>query len=260
MSQARARFKEGVEAFDKGKFEEARLSFLQAYTLKKHPSVLINLAQSSAKSNHPLEAAGYFKQFLKEATAATPQQKKDAEKGLEEVRTKLGRIDVVAPAGTEVTVDDQKVGTTPFEAVDVEPGQHTVKGNSQTLTITAVVGQKAKADLAPATTPATPVKPAEPVKPTEPEKPVEPPPPAKKEAGLGTPPDPIWPVYAGLGVGGVGLVGAIVFAIFKGSAQSKADDVATSIRVNAMKYGIPAQGACNNPSPQRRGRTRGSCW
>src|SRR6187551_133351 len=99
--QARARFKEGVEAFDKGKFEEARLAFLQAYTLKKHPAVLLNLAQSSAKSNHPLEAAKYFQQFLKEATTATPQQKKDAEAGLAEARKQIGRIDVVAPPGTE---------------------------------------------------------------------------------------------------------------------------------------------------------------
>src|SRR3954447_11418871 len=77
--QARARFKEGVDAFDRGKYEEARLSFLQAYTLKKHPAVLLNLAQSSAKSNHHLEALKYFQQFLKEAPNATPQQKKDAE-------------------------------------------------------------------------------------------------------------------------------------------------------------------------------------
>src|SRR3954447_20137697 len=88
--QARARFKEGVDAFDKGKYEEARLAFLQAYTLKKHPSVLLNLAQSSAKSNHHLEAAKYFQQFLREATGASADQRKSAESGLAEVRTKLG--------------------------------------------------------------------------------------------------------------------------------------------------------------------------
>ena len=48
--QARARFKEGVDHYDKGQFENARLSFLQAYALKKHPAVLLNLAQSSAKA------------------------------------------------------------------------------------------------------------------------------------------------------------------------------------------------------------------
>src|SRR6187402_3222132 len=103
--QARARFKEGVDAFDKGKYEEARLAFLQAYTLKKHPSVLLNLAQSSAKSNHHLEAAKYFQQFLREATSASAEQRKSAESGLAEVRTKLGRVAIDAPPGTDVTID-----------------------------------------------------------------------------------------------------------------------------------------------------------
>src|SRR5437870_1675886 len=71
--QARARFKEGVDFFDKGQYENARLAFLQAYALKKHPAVLLNLAQSSAKAAHPLEAAKYFQQYLRESTTATPE-------------------------------------------------------------------------------------------------------------------------------------------------------------------------------------------
>lgn len=247
--QARARFKEGVDAFDKGRYEEARLAFLQAYTLKKHPSVLLNLAQSTAKSNRPLEAAGYFKQYLKEATTATPQQKKDAETGLAEVRQKIGQISVVAPPGTEITIDDQKVGTAPVDIQDVEPGQHTVKGGSQTATVTAVVGQKTEARLLPADKPATPptTPPTEP--PTEPVKPPVEPPKNEEKPGAFSANDPMWPIYVGLGVTGVGAVGAIVFAIFKSQAQSKADDVAADIRNKATtQYGQPAQGACNNPA------------
>lgn len=246
--QARARFKEGVEAFDKGKYEEARLSFLQAYTLKKHPAVLLNLAQSTAKANRPLEAAGFFKQYLKEATTATPQQRKDAEKGLEEVRTKLAQINVVAAPGTEITLDDTKVGTSPVEIIDVEPGQHTLKGGGQSVTVTAVVGQRAEARLlTDKPTPPPPPPPTEPTKPAEPvAKPAEPTPPEEKPGALSAP-DPMWPVYAGLGVAGVGAVGAIVFAIFKSQAQSKADDVAADIRTKATtQYNQPAQGACNN--------------
>src|SRR5690349_24586598 len=79
--QARARFKEGVDFYDKGSYENARLAFLQAYALKKHPAVLLNLAQSSAKAGHPLEASKAFQQYLKEATSVSPQQKADAESG-----------------------------------------------------------------------------------------------------------------------------------------------------------------------------------
>src|SRR5579885_1111919 len=61
---ARARFPEGVDAFDKGNYEAARASFKQAYALKQHPAVLLNLAQSSLKSGHYLEAAKFFQQYL----------------------------------------------------------------------------------------------------------------------------------------------------------------------------------------------------
>ncbi|MBX3212874.1 MAG: hypothetical protein KF850_12625 [Labilithrix sp.] len=253
--QARARFKEGVEAFDKGKFEEARLAFLQAYTLKKHPSVLLNLAQSSAKANHLLDASKYFQQFLREASTATPQQRKDAEAGLAEVRQKLARIEVVAPAGTEISLDDQgKVGTTPMDPLDVEPGSHTVKSPTQSVTVIAVTGQKVEAKLggvsptaAPITAPA-----AEPAGTGESPQQVTPPRDGgtthAKRTNLLAPPENMIPVYAGLGAAGVGLVSAIAFALFKSDAQSKADTVAGDIRDAARLRGVPAQGVCNDPN------------
>ena len=73
-SMARARFKEGVEFYDKGEFEQARASFLQAYALKKHPAVLLNLAWSCLKSGHAMEAEKYFKQFLSEGKDITDKQ------------------------------------------------------------------------------------------------------------------------------------------------------------------------------------------
>src|ERR1700757_3815616 len=81
-TMARARFKEGVEFYDKGEYEQARAAFLQAYALKKHPAVLLNLAWSSLKSGHVLEGKKYFEQFLNEAKDATDKQKADANDGL----------------------------------------------------------------------------------------------------------------------------------------------------------------------------------
>jgi len=125
---ARARFQEGVEFFDKGQFENARAAFLQAYALKKHPAVLINLAQSCAKSNHWVDAAKYYQQYLREAQGITPQQKSEAERGLGEARGKIGRLDIQAGAGSEIYVDNERVGTAPLsEPLDVETGAHAVR-------------------------------------------------------------------------------------------------------------------------------------
>ena len=151
---ARARFKEGVGFYDKGQFEQARASFLQAYALKRHPAVLLNLAWSSLKSAHMLEAQRFFKQFLTEGKDITDKQRADANDGLNQSHAKLGRIDVAAAAGTEVTVDGDKVGTTPLpDPILVEPGAHTVKfkgpdGATDTDSVTVLAGEKAIARFA----------------------------------------------------------------------------------------------------------------
>src|SRR6185312_6853641 len=122
---ARARFQEGVADFDKGEYEAARAAFLEAYALKQHPAVLLNLAQSCLKSGHYLDAAKYFQKYLNDPQG---DKKADASKGLADARAKLGRLDVSAPPGSDVTVDSDSVGKTPLnEAVDVEAGNHTVR-------------------------------------------------------------------------------------------------------------------------------------
>lgn len=257
--QARARFQEGVDFYDKGQYDNARASFLQAYALKKHPAVLLNLAQSSAKAGHPLEASKYFRQYLREATSATPQQRQDAEAGLAEVRQKLGHIEITAPPGTDLSVDNESVGAAPLaEGVDVEPGSHTVKGGSETVAVTVSAGQKAQATFgsgAPAAavvvppaggtdTPATP-PPAATTPPSD-----TTPPPARdsgvKRTNILSPPDNMIPVYIGLGAGVAGLVGTIVFASAKASAQDSADVVAQGIRDGAAKRGLSSQGICSS--------------
>ena len=245
--QARARFKEGVDFYDKGSYENARLAFLQAYALKKHPAVLLNLAQSSAKAGHPLEAAKAFQQYLKESTSASPQQRQDAENGLAEVRQKLGRIEIVAPSGTEVTLDEkERLGTAPFnEPFDVEPGPHSLRSSTETVKVTANAGQKSQARFGVAATPAPPVP--VPIGPAPPEGNTGPTPPPPGGEPEGTKkPLPMLPGYIGIGVAGVGIVSAIIFAAFKADAQSKADSVAREIR---DKAGTRYKGICTSTIP-----------
>ena len=255
--QARARFKEGVDAYDKGQFENARLAFLQAYALKKHPAVLLNLAQSSAKAGHPLEAAKYFQQFLKESTSASPQQRADAESGLAEVRQKLGRIEVMAGAGTEVTLDEkERLGNAPFnDPIDVEPGAHSLRSASETVRVNVNAGQKVQARFggggsppAGAVVPVVPPAASSSTPPTEPGTGTPPPggDTGAKHTNVLSPPANMTPVIIGLAAGGVGLVGAIIFAAFKADAQSKADTVANEIRTAASRRGVTPTGVCSS--------------
>jgi hypothetical protein len=260
--QARARFKEGVDFYDKGQYENARLAFLQAYALKKHPAVLLNLAQSSAKAGHPLEAAKYFQQFLKESTTASAQQRTDAESGLAEVRQKLGRIEIVANAGTEITLDEkEKLGTAPFaDPIDVDPGSHSLRSPNETVRVTANAGQKVQARFGGGVQPVAPVPAPTPAPSTGPA-----PPPVDQNAGntppsgsdsgsrhttLLSPPANMTPVIIGLTAAGVGLAGAIIFAAFKADSQSKADSVAREIRDAAVKRGYDGD---NNGVPDAKG-------
>jgi hypothetical protein len=278
--QARARFKEGVEFYDKGQYESARLAFIQAYALKKHPAVLVNLAQSSAKANHPLEAAKYFQQFLRESTSASPQQKQDAESGLAEVRQKLGRIEVVAPPGTEISLDDARVGNAPIgEPLDVEPGAHTLKSPSETVKVVATVGQKVQAKFGASTTAAPPIVPPPVVAPIPTPPPVAPAEtpavaqgasaagadagPSKRGGDLFAPPKTMVPVYGGLTVAGIGLAATIIFAVFKSDAQTKANKVAAQITDAATNptpptAALPTQGLCSQTGAQYT-RFQGAC-
>ena len=268
---ARARFKEGVDFYDKGEFEQARASFLQAYALKKHPAVLLNLAWSCLKSAHPLEAERYFKQFLTEGKDIGEKQRADANDGLAQARAKLGRIEVVAGAGAEVAIDGVGVGTAPLaDPVVVEAGAHTVKfkspeGTTDTQSITVMGGEKAVAHARMTGTagPAA-VLPLPPPPATEPSPPPLPPPPPPATAQsstdetsvVTTPPPPaeapapgggrkgalddprdVVPVIVLGAVAIAGYAGAVMALAFKQQAQDKADQVAGTI---VMHGGCPS--------------------
>ena len=55
---ARQRFAEGVKLYDQKEYEKARAAFMQAYALKKHPAVLLNLAKASSSPTIPSRPQG----------------------------------------------------------------------------------------------------------------------------------------------------------------------------------------------------------
>jgi tetratricopeptide (TPR) repeat protein len=232
---ARQRFQEGVRLFDQGKFEEARAAFLQAYALKKHPAVLLNLAQSELRSDHPVEAARHFSEFLRDNPNADPAERKAAEDGLASARTKTARIDVkVDVDGAEVFIDGDIVGRAPLpEAVDVAAGIRKVEVRvggrpPQTADASASIGQVQTVTLTFGVPNATPDPVAKP-----------------DDAGVelsteGRKPFVDWVIedkvaWATGGATVLGLGFGIMFAAFAQNASSNADSIAGQIKVVAER-------------------------
>jgi hypothetical protein len=248
---ARARFQEGVELFDHGDYESARVAFLQALALKRHPVVLLNVAQCALRTNRPLEAKRNFEAFVAEAPNATPAQKEEARRGIADASLKTPRIVVDTESARRVIVDGVATAVTARgTVVEVEVGSHrftlegaggvTLRDGERTFSagesfelratepsVTAVVAVPVSPVVAPPVVAST-----------------EPVPSAGPKSDLFAAPENIVPVYAGLGVGAAGTVGAVVFLIAKKSATDNANQTEAYIRAEGG-----GRGTCSSTNP-----------
>lgn len=278
---ARRRFQEGVKFFDQKRYEEARGAFLQAYALKRHPALLLNLAQSEIRSGHPAEAARHFAGYLREATSASQLERGEAEKGLREARAKLARIQISAPPGADVFVDGEAVGQAPItDPVDVTPGTHNIEarlgGKSASTSVAVLVSRLAAATVTfeSAPPPPPPVPTAEALPPASP--PPSAPPPEAEPAPSPEPPkepesvkakeEPPPPsgaeeeresffswlghnelAYVGLGVAGLGVGVFIGFGLAAQRADENVASVSSAIRDETDHQKLTRTNVCADP-------------
>lgn len=243
LTMARERFKEGVSYFDKKDFAKARVAFLQAYALKKHPAVLLNLAQSELRSGHEADAAKHFAQYLREHRDATDAERQGAETGLTAAKALVAEVTLeVDMNGAEVYVDGDLEGQAPLPgSVYLSPGSHEIQarkdGKTASTQVSASAGQSSNVKLrmaagskqpaaassaggSPAATPDEPI----------PEEPTV----ARERVGFGR-----WLVNTptamiGAGLAGVGLIGGAAFALGSKASYDAADSVAAGIEENAV--------------------------
>jgi len=150
---ARQRFQEGVRQFDAGQFAKARVSFLQAYALKQHPSVLLNLAQSELRTpGHEAIAAQHFAEYLRMGSEAN--KRSEAEAGLAAAKEKIGTVKVTSDrVGARVLVDGEEYGVTPLEdPLYLKPGSYTIEArlgeDTRTESVAARAGAETTIELA----------------------------------------------------------------------------------------------------------------
>lgn len=148
---ARQRFREGVAHYDRQDYEKARLAFLQAYLLRPHPAVLLNLAQSELRAGRHAEAAENFAKYIRQNPTAPAMD--HAKTGFEEARQRVTELNVqVNATAATVSVDGTDVGRSPLpNAIYLMPGRHTVvarKANaSAEQVLDAVAGRREYVNL-----------------------------------------------------------------------------------------------------------------
>jgi hypothetical protein len=265
LTMARERFKEGVGYFDKKDFAKARVAFLQAYALKKHPAVLLNLAQSELRSGHEADAAKHFAQYLREHKDATDAERQGADAGLTAAKALVAEVALeVDASGAEIYVDGDLEGQAPLPGpVYLTPGAHQLQarkdGKTTSSDVNAVAGQTTSLRLSLART-ASPA----PVAAGTPGRGESPPhedgaPPPQEEPATSRQGFFPWLTHTpgamiGVGLTGAGLLGGGAFALSSKLSYDAADSVAGQISDEAKKdgkvdkNGMPtSSGACTNP-------------
>jgi hypothetical protein len=164
LEMARERFKEGVAYFDRKQYAKARAAFLQAYALKPHPAVLLNLAQSELRSGYEADAAKHFTMFLREHDAASPSEREAADAGLASAKAGVHELTLSADAeNADVLLDGESIGRTPLrDPVFLSPGKHTleIRKNDQNASssVVASAGSATSLELSLKAKPAAPTE------------------------------------------------------------------------------------------------------
>ncbi|HEX2875879.1 MAG TPA: PEGA domain-containing protein [Polyangiaceae bacterium] len=257
LTMARERFKEGVGYFDKKDFAKARVAFLQAYALKKHPAVLLNLAQSELRSGHEADAAKHFAQYLREHKDATEAERQGADTGLSAAKALVSEVTLEVDAtGAEIYVDGDLEGQAPLPgSIYLTPGAHQIEarkdGKTTSAEVNATAGQatSVRLSLGRASKPAAPAGGGNAPLEDGGEAPSEEP----HTSRQGFFP---WLTHTpgamiGVGLTGAGLIGGGAFAFGSKSSYDAAESVADQIADNAVKTDGKADGkgsgACTKP-------------
>jgi tetratricopeptide (TPR) repeat protein len=124
--QAKALFRQGVEASDAGRWAEAVEAFTRSLSLVERPSTLFNLLTALREQARYREALPIGERYLVVAKAAEDAPKRaQVQRLITEMKDAMGTLVLrVEPAGAEVQVDDIAVPPRSFPQLYLSPGRH----------------------------------------------------------------------------------------------------------------------------------------
>ena len=118
-------FHRGVALFNEADYAGALAEFKKAHEIAPNAAVLYNIGQTHFQLRAYAAALLTFERYLAEGGAAS-EHRAEAEANVETLRSRVGKIDVVAPDGSEVTLDDDVIGRTPLPPILAAVGRRKV--------------------------------------------------------------------------------------------------------------------------------------
>lgn len=125
---ARSLYTQGVKLFGKGDFVEASQAFRAANQIKPSWKLFYNIGQSEAAAGRYGLALEAFEAYLVQGADQVPEDRGESVlREVQRLRVLVGTINVEAPNGTALEVDEMPRGVTPFKGpVRVAAGMHRV--------------------------------------------------------------------------------------------------------------------------------------
>jgi hypothetical protein len=115
QDEARVAFQQGIESFQSGDFEAAVRAFRKADELAPSWKLKYNIGQCEAALKHYGLAIEAFERYLAAGGDDVPAERRDEVIGeLKRLREMVGSLDVTAPDGAVIIVDDVQRGQAPL--------------------------------------------------------------------------------------------------------------------------------------------------
>ena len=122
---AKELFEHGVADYEAGRYEQALGSFQEAFRIRPHPLVNVNIANCYDKLGKPLQALFHFQRFL-DANVGTTEQREEVHKAIERLKQQVGKLLLrITPDGALAVIDHGEQRRAPImDAVALEAGGH----------------------------------------------------------------------------------------------------------------------------------------
>ncbi|MFI5306768.1 MAG: PEGA domain-containing protein [Polyangiales bacterium] len=130
-AKAKAAFQHAVADYDAAHYDQALKGFEEAYRLRPHPLVEVNIANCYDKLDKPDQAIAHFELFLS-SDAGSPEQRQEvtaAVERLKQQKQQTGKILLhVTPDGADVVLDQGEPRRAPLaEPLMLDAGKHAIE-------------------------------------------------------------------------------------------------------------------------------------